>query len=170
MCCKVTEEIKKLPQERFSGIISTQAVEDCNGHMKNAGQIKGTHQKHRTPVSFMATCMKHCVLHQRHQYGVVDIALSAANRSIALDHKCFQMPLKVESMDFGEIVSAEQTTDWFSPQSQALCAPCFDIPLLGACSGHYFNKLKDSWLGGQLKRSIILDCVVVCVCVCVGCV
>ena len=149
ICCEVTDDIKKMLQEKFSGIISTQAVEDCNGHMKNLGQTKG-HKKHRTPVTSMAAVLKHNVLHQRHKYDQIDVALSAANRSTALDPKCFQMPLKAESMPFGDIVSTEQKTDGFSPQACSMFSPCFDIPLLRFCSASNFNKLQDSWLGGQL--------------------
>ena len=78
----------------------------------------------------------------------MEVALSATSRGTQLDSTVFQMPLKAESMPFGEMVSTDSATDWYSPKASELMAPCFDLRLLRQVSPT-FNKLNDSWLGGQ---------------------
>ena len=154
LCCEVTPELMKHLEDRFSGIVSTQAVEDCNGHMKNMGKRQGG-KTFRTPTTALLTCVKHKVLTQRHKHKAPGMVLGGVNKTAALDSQCFKAEQKHESFNFGDIVSTKSETSWWSPRAKDMMAPHLDICLMQFCQAD-FASMNHGWLGGQCHTPVVV--------------
>jgi len=118
-----------LVEERWSGILSSNCIEDWNGLQKNNGQMRGS-QRRRRPPRAMAVGLSRRWLETKHRYRMLRRATRSIGKTRRLKPEAFgQTPHKF-SIDVRGVSSTRAKTTWWSPLAEDLGIPAADAAVL----------------------------------------
>ena len=143
---KFTAEHHDLIAEQFSGVMSTQIVEDMNGVCKNHNEVKGTAHFRRTETAW-SKVINGGVVTGRHDFVSVP-DLVQMSRTSKLSRASFR-PCGKGSIPADDVVTQSPTVPWHSPGVDNYNVRIADLSFMGDCfrSSNKWRSLRMGWLG-----------------------
>eukprot|EP00969_Alexandrium_andersonii_P288201 12741060-Alexandrium_andersonii.AAC.1 len=142
----VHPEIIRMMEQRCSGIISSQASEDCFNVCKNSHMVKGKKQ-YRRPEKCYSIMLGRKVADKIHKYSPVDIDVALDSRSVQIHRDVFYPDEVACSLPVKDLVSTKQQPPWHTTTAADMGRVFADLQVLrDIANGALADSLEALWL------------------------
>lgn len=145
---RVTPELTKTLDSRFSTIMQSQGVEDMNNFQKNGKQENGWGGRYRKPQTGLAICVRKKILQNIHKFDSVPTDRVGA-RSVEPLSKADMSVIKDPSLPFSNVATPSQRAPYYSPSAESVGQPTADLEVLASRrrSGAHLDDVQGIAMG-----------------------
>jgi len=145
-----SDEWKKLLHDKLQShakvCTPTQIIEDMFAVQKGYKVLK-TSNKLRRPEKSMSLVLSQKVITQKHKFKTPSTDQPIGGKTVRLQDEVWKMPRSLESMPWGEVVSTNAVSPYYSCKAENFTQNCSDLPLLRQAEKQGdLNAVRGAWI------------------------